>query len=465
VTKKNDSGTLAGCLGIVILISLVIAIIQWTFLNILGILGIISVIAGFYYAINRNKYNLTLYWPVFSIVNGFLLALFWFSFKEPLNTLACLLLCSFVYFLITAIVMLIRKNVMWKRYSGITAASLVLSIIFLSISPQIETAKSEKTISNQETSKEDNEENKNNDSKAVPTDTASVNNDEEKQKAQKEEQEKQEVEKVASEPKNKEASEKIAAEQKAKQEAEKKQKEKAANLGLVAATVARVVDGDTFELTDGRKVRLIGVNTPESTTRTEEYGKEASNYTSSKLTGKQVWLQKDVSETDRYGRLLRIVWLQIPNDDMNESEIRSKMFNADLVLNGYAEPATYPPDVKYAEYFRKFAREAREKEVGLWAYGEYGTTKGDLDPRSTGSSSSSSSKSSNSSNQSGNKGSSNNNSSSGSSSSPSTSSSGGAEYFANCTELRKVYPNGVPADHPAYQSKMDRDKDNYACER
>lgn len=176
-------------------------------------------------------------------------------------------------------------------------------------------------------------------------------------------------------------------------------------------------------------------------------------------------LQKDVSETDRYGRLLRIVWLQVPNDDMNEKEIRSKMFNADLVLSGYAEPSTYPPDVKYAEFFRKFAREAREKEVGLWAYGEYGTTKGDLDPSSTGSSSSSSSKSSSSSNQSGNKGSSNNNSSSGSSSSPSTSSSGGAEYFANCTELRKVYPNGVPSDHPAYQSKMDRDKDGWACER
>jgi membrane protein involved in colicin uptake len=46
----------------------------------------------------------------------------------------------------------------------------------------------------------------------------------------------------------------------------------------------------------------------------------------------------------------------------------------------------------------------------------------------------------------------------------STTSSGGSEDLANCTDLRKVYPNGVPADHPAYQSKMDRDKDNYACE-
>ncbi len=51
------------------------------------------------------------------------------------------------------------------------------------------------------------------------------------------------------------------------------------------------------------------------------------------------------------------------------------------------------------------------------------------------------------------------------SSTSTTSSSGGSEYFSNCTELRQVYPNGVSSDHPAYQSKMDRDKDNYACER
>lgn len=238
------------------------------------------------------------------------------------------------------------------------------------------------------------------------------------------------------------------------QNAQKQQENLVRKFHLEAATVARVIDGDTFELTDGRKVRLIGVNTPESTIRTEPYGKEASKYTKSKLEGKKVYLQRDVSQTDRYGRLLRIVWLRIPTDDMNESEIRTKMFNADLVLNGYAEPSTYPPDVKYADYFRKFAREAREENKGLWAYGEYGTTKGDLDPKpsnNTFSSTKSNSSYSNSSN--------NTNEDS------TPASSGGNENFANCTELRKVYPNGVPSDHPAYQSKLDRDKDGYACER
>ncbi|MEI5907109.1 thermonuclease family protein [Bacillus spongiae] len=149
--------------------------------------------------------------------------------------------------------------------------------------------------------------------------------------------------------------------------------------GLEEVTVSQVVDGDTVELNDGRIVRLVGVNTPESTIRTEEYGKEASKYTQDKLTGKKVWMQRDVSEKDSYHRLLRIIWLDIPTDDMDEDEIRKKMFNADLVINGYAEPSTYQPDVKYSDWFVKLAREARNKETGLWAFGKNGTTKGDLD--------------------------------------------------------------------------------------
>ena len=54
---------------------------------------------------------------------------------------------------------------------------------------------------------------------------------------------------------------------------------------FVKVTIQRVVDGDTFELSTGEKVRIIGVNTPESTTTTELYGKEASNYTKEKLGG------------------------------------------------------------------------------------------------------------------------------------------------------------------------------------
>ena len=64
---------------------------------------------------------------------------------------------------------------------------------------------------------------------------------------------------------------------------------------------------------------------------------------------------------------------------MDENEIRTKMFNAYLILKGFAESSTFIPDVKYHAYFVKFTREARDRNTGLWAFGEEGTTKGDLD--------------------------------------------------------------------------------------
>lgn len=143
------------------------------------------------------------------------------------------------------------------------------------------------------------------------------------------------------------------------------QSETAGQSGFEAAVVSRVVDGDTVVLSDGRRVRFIGVDSPESTTKIEPYGKEASNFTKDRLMGKTVYLEKDVSETDKYGRLLRYVWLSVPKG-INDGEIRSKMFNAILVLEGYAQSGTYPPDVKYQEYLTKYNAEARKAGKGLW---------------------------------------------------------------------------------------------------
>ncbi|HBT20822.1 MAG TPA: nuclease [Peptococcaceae bacterium] len=154
-------------------------------------------------------------------------------------------------------------------------------------------------------------------------------------------------------------------------DAEKKkdlQIEDAVPEGFVKAYVSEVIDGDTIVIAlNGReeKVRLIGVDTPESTIRHEPYGKEASNYTKSKLLGRTIYLEKDVSERDKYGRLLRYVWLEVPQNN-SESEIRNKMFNAILLLGGYAQTATFPPDVKYTDYFVKFQREAQKNRKGFW---------------------------------------------------------------------------------------------------
>ncbi|WP_010681236.1 thermonuclease family protein [Acetivibrio cellulolyticus] len=137
---------------------------------------------------------------------------------------------------------------------------------------------------------------------------------------------------------------------------------------LVKATVTRHVDGDTVYVKiagKSYKMRMIGINCPEYTKEIEPYGKESSEYTKSQLLGKTVYLETDVSNTDKYDRLLRYIWLEIPTET-SEHEIRTKMFNAQLVLNGYAHAGNYPPDVKYTDYLKKFQQEAKNKKVGIW---------------------------------------------------------------------------------------------------
>lgn len=145
--------------------------------------------------------------------------------------------------------------------------------------------------------------------------------------------------------------------------------EKTIPSGFESAKVVRVVDGDTLVVDRGNgneKLRMILVNTPETvhpTKGVEFYGKEASDFTKSQLTDKSVYLEKDVSETDKYGRLLRYVWIDTP---LNQGELRTKCFNAILLANGFAQVSTFPPDVKYQNEFLKIQKEARDKGLGLW---------------------------------------------------------------------------------------------------
>lgn len=133
------------------------------------------------------------------------------------------------------------------------------------------------------------------------------------------------------------------------------------NLQFESATLIRVVDGDTIVVDisgEEYKVRLIGVNTPESVapdsyrTKNSTEGVLASDYTKYLLSDvTTVYLEKDTSDTDRYGRLLRYVWLEIPEDKENINEIVSKMLNGILVMDNVAEVATYEPDTHYQEAF------------------------------------------------------------------------------------------------------------------
>ena len=126
--------------------------------------------------------------------------------------------------------------------------------------------------------------------------------------------------------------------------------------------VSRVVDGDTVELDNGEKVRYIGINTPETTMGKDEcYGRDATDKNKELVEGKNVRLVRDVSETDKYGRLLRYVYL--PATD-SQPEI---FVNDYLVRQGYANVDTFPPDVKYSEQFTLAAREARDNGRGFWS--------------------------------------------------------------------------------------------------
>lgn len=127
--------------------------------------------------------------------------------------------------------------------------------------------------------------------------------------------------------------------------------------------VTRVIDGDTIELANGKKVRYIGIDTPETkhpTKGVQCFGVEAYRKNKELIEGKEVQLEKDVSETDKYGRLLRYVYIA-------SSSAQPRIFvNEYLVKEGYATAATFPPDVKYAELFRKDQQQAREQQKGLW---------------------------------------------------------------------------------------------------
>lgn len=150
--------------------------------------------------------------------------------------------------------------------------------------------------------------------------------------------------------------------------------EYSSDLVLDKVTVKRVVDGDTIIATfaDGKdqRVRFIGLNTPESVkadTEVEYFAIEASDYTTEKLTGKTLYLEQDVSGTDQYGRVLAYLWLEKPVEPVDEAEIRSKMFNAIIILDGYANARTYQPDVKYQDYLNACEADARKAKKGLWA--------------------------------------------------------------------------------------------------
>ncbi len=115
--------------------------------------------------------------------------------------------------------------------------------------------------------------------------------------------------------------------------------------------VIQVIDGDTIAIEGGYRVRYIGIDAPE---KDEFYYLEANKANRELVEGKRVRLEKDTSEKDKYGRLLRYVYVD------------GTFVNAKMVWQGYAYAKAYTPDVKYQVYLEALEKEARQTKKGVW---------------------------------------------------------------------------------------------------
>lgn len=121
------------------------------------------------------------------------------------------------------------------------------------------------------------------------------------------------------------------------------------------AVVTQVIDGDTIVIEGGYQVRYIGIDTPEIRPEVEAYGIEAWQANHQLVEGKEVRLEQDISEADRYGRLLRYVYVD------------NILVNAELIRQGLAQAKAYPPDNKYQDYLERMETEAKLAGRGIWA--------------------------------------------------------------------------------------------------
>ncbi|WP_456301450.1 thermonuclease family protein [Heyndrickxia sporothermodurans] len=309
---------------------------------------------------------------------------------------------------------------------------LFLMIIFISIAPDIDSNKSEvaSSVNNSSlssTDKKTTEENK-------TIETSNDNKDEVKKNDNKIETKKSESKKVAvvtTTPKKE----------------QKKKSTKPSN--RVPVTLTKTVDGDTIKVMYKGKeesVRYLLIDTPESKkpgSCVQPYAESAFNRNKQLVNSGKLTLEFEKSERDKYDRLLAYVFVD------------GKSVQETLLKEGYARVAyIYEPPYKYLSKYQNAEDMAKNKHSNIWSKSGLVTDKGfnGCATKATVAKKSNTTRKSI-----GN-------------SSPKTNTtppptSGGTEFFANCTELRKKYPNGVPSTHPAYQPKMDRDKDGYACER
>jgi len=127
--------------------------------------------------------------------------------------------------------------------------------------------------------------------------------------------------------------------------------------------IKKVIDGDTILLSNGRSVRYIGMDSPETREyvgsrwiyKPEKFSEEAKEYNKQALAGGTVGLEFDKDKKDKFGRLLAYVYAD------------GIMINEELVRQGYATIYVYPPNVKYLDRLVKAQEEARAEKRGIWS--------------------------------------------------------------------------------------------------
>ena len=121
---------------------------------------------------------------------------------------------------------------------------------------------------------------------------------------------------------------------------------------LEKVLVVSVIDGDTIELQGGRRVRYLGIDTPESG---EYYAEEATARNKELVEGKTIELQRGDRDQDEYGRLLRYVYVD------------GVFVNAELIAQGYAKAYIFDPDDRYSQILVQLEQYAKMKNRGLWS--------------------------------------------------------------------------------------------------
>ena len=122
--------------------------------------------------------------------------------------------------------------------------------------------------------------------------------------------------------------------------------------------VVYIYDGDTVKLSNGEKVRYIGIDTPEmnyNNPPAEYFAQEAKEYNAKLVLGKKVKLEFDVVKRDKYGRLLAYVYID------------GKHISQEMIERGFAKVLMIPPNLKFADYFLTLQNLAKEEKRGIWS--------------------------------------------------------------------------------------------------